>query len=113
MAVRTVLSFKLNKCFSSRAGCSSNVKDFKASWRSGVVFLAVLYALRPDLVDLSRARTRSNRQNLEEAFSIAEKELSIPRLLEPDGNGWMSSVWVVSISFSCTDLPRSCFSLLA
>ncbi|GLD47572.1 nesprin-2 [Lates japonicus] len=67
-----------------KAGCSINVKDFKSSWRSGVVFLAILYALRPDLVDLSKARTRSNKQNLEEAFRIAEKELRIPRLLEPD-----------------------------
>lgn len=68
-----------------RAGCSISVKDFKASWRSGVVFLAIQYALRPDLVDLSKARTRSNKQNLEEAFRIAETELRIPRLLEPDG----------------------------
>ncbi|KAA8578682.1 hypothetical protein FQN60_017502, partial [Etheostoma spectabile] len=67
-----------------KAGCSINVKDFKASWRSGVVFLAIQYALRPDLVDLSKARTRSNKQNLEEAFHIAEKELRIPRLLDPD-----------------------------
>ncbi|KAM6917368.1 uncharacterized protein PEZ65_013189 [Lycodopsis pacificus] len=67
-----------------KAGCSINVKDFKASWRSGVVFLAIQYALRPDLVDLSKARTRSNRQNLEEAFRIAERELRIPRLLDPD-----------------------------
>lgn len=68
-----------------RAGCTLNVKDFKASWRSGVVFLAILYALRPDVVDLTKARTRSNKQNLEEAFRIAEKELRIPRLLDPDG----------------------------
>ncbi|XP_068574223.1 nesprin-2-like [Cebidichthys violaceus] len=67
-----------------KAGCSINVKDFKASWRSGVVFLAIQYALRPDLVDLSKARTRSNKQNLEEAFRIAERELRIPRLLDPD-----------------------------
>nr|XP_029131758.1 nesprin-2 [Labrus bergylta] len=67
-----------------KAGCTLNVKDFKASWRSGVVFLAILYALRPDLVDLSKARTRSNKQNLEEAFRIAERELRIPRLLDPD-----------------------------
>ncbi|KAG7509989.1 nesprin-2-like [Solea senegalensis] len=67
-----------------RAGCTISVKDFKASWRSGVVFLAILYALRPDLVDLSKARTRSNKQNLEEAFGIAERELRVPRLLEPD-----------------------------
>uniref|UniRef100_A0A674E2X4 Calponin-homology (CH) domain-containing protein n=1 Tax=Salmo trutta TaxID=8032 RepID=A0A674E2X4_SALTR len=67
-----------------QAGCTLNVKDFKASWRSGVIFLAILYALRPDLVDLSKARTRTNRQNLEEAFRTAEHELRIPRLLEPD-----------------------------
>lgn len=61
-----------------------------------MVFLAILYALRPDLVDLSKARTRSNKQNLEEAFRIAEKELRIPRLLESDGEGKNS------ISSKCT-----------
>lgn len=61
-----------------------------------MVFLAILYALQPDLVDLSKARTRSNKQNLEEAFRIAEKELRIPRLLEPDGEGKNS------ISSKCT-----------
>ena len=74
------------ECLSSRrAGYTLNVKDFKSSWRSGVVFLAILYSLRPDLVDLSEARTRSNLQNLELAFGIAERELRIPRLLEPCG----------------------------
>lgn len=53
-----------------------------------MIFLAILQSLRPDLVDLSRASTRSNRQNLEEAFRIAEKELRIPRLLEPDGQSF-------------------------
>lgn len=70
---------------SFRAGCTLNVKDFKTSWRSGVVFLAILYALRPEVVDLSKARTRSNKQNLEEAFRVAESELRIPKLLDPDG----------------------------
>lgn len=50
-----------------------------------MAFLAILYALRPDVVDLSKARTRSNKQNLEEAFCIAERELQIPRLLDADG----------------------------
>ncbi|KPP58088.1 hypothetical protein Z043_124116 [Scleropages formosus] len=68
-----------------KAGCTLNVKDFKSSWRSGVAFLAVLHSLRPDMVDMSRAKTRTNRQNLEEAFRIAEQELQIPRLLEPAG----------------------------
>ncbi|XP_077477537.1 uncharacterized protein syne2b [Stigmatopora argus] len=67
-----------------KAGCSAGVRDFKASWRSGVLFLAILYALRRDLVDLSAAAGRSNKQNLEEAFRVAERELDIPRLLEPE-----------------------------
>lgn len=56
-----------------------------------MVFLAILYALRPDVVDLSKARTRSNRQNLEEAFRVAESELRIPKLLDPDGESTSSS----------------------
>ncbi|XP_051942676.1 nesprin-2 [Hippocampus zosterae] len=67
-----------------KAGCSVPVKDFKGSWRSGVPFLAILCALRCDLVDLSKAAGRSNKQNLDEAFRVAERELGIPRLLEPD-----------------------------
>ncbi|KAJ0063237.1 hypothetical protein NL108_015023, partial [Boleophthalmus pectinirostris] len=67
-----------------KVGCTVSVKDFKSSWRSGVVFLAVLAALRPGVVDLNQAKERSNRQNLEEAFRVAERELRIPRLLEPD-----------------------------
>ncbi|KAG5846987.1 hypothetical protein ANANG_G00120830 [Anguilla anguilla] len=66
-----------------RAGCSLSIKDFKSSWRSGEAFLAVLRSLRPDLVDLSQASGRTSRQNLEEAFRTAERELQIPRLLEP------------------------------
>lgn len=55
-----------------------------------MVFLAILYALRPDVVDLSKARTRSNKQNLEEAFRVAESELRIPKLLDPDGESTSS-----------------------
>lgn len=69
----------------SRAGCSISVRDFRSSWRSGEAFLAILCSLRPHLVDLSLAQTRSNQENLEEAFHLAERELHIPRLLEPQG----------------------------
>lgn len=68
------------------------VKDFKGSWRSGVLFLAILCALRCDLVDLSKAAGRSNKQNLDEAFRVAERELHIPRLLEPDGENAASAL---------------------
>uniref|UniRef100_A0A8B9SQ23 Spectrin repeat containing nuclear envelope protein 2 n=1 Tax=Anas platyrhynchos TaxID=8839 RepID=A0A8B9SQ23_ANAPL len=62
----------------------SLVTDFKSSWRSGLPFLAIINALRPGLVDLEKAKARSNRENLDEAFRIAELELNIPRLLEPE-----------------------------
>lgn len=61
------------------------VKDFGPSWRDGVAFQAVVHAIRPDLVDMEVVRRRKNRENLEEAFSLAENELGIPRLLDPEG----------------------------
>ncbi|XP_065694805.1 nesprin-2 isoform X2 [Patagioenas fasciata] len=63
---------------------SINVTDFKSSWRSGLPFLAIIQTLRPGLVDLEKAKCRSNKENLKEAFRIAELELNIPRLLEPE-----------------------------
>uniref|UniRef100_A0A673K6M2 Calponin-homology (CH) domain-containing protein n=1 Tax=Sinocyclocheilus rhinocerous TaxID=307959 RepID=A0A673K6M2_9TELE len=60
------------------------VKDFGPSWRSGLAFHSVIHAIRPDLVDMDIVRKRSNRENLEEAFSVAENELGIPRLLDPE-----------------------------
>uniref|UniRef100_A0A668AGR2 Spectrin repeat containing, nuclear envelope 1b n=1 Tax=Myripristis murdjan TaxID=586833 RepID=A0A668AGR2_9TELE len=60
------------------------VKDFGPSWRSGVAFHSVVHAIRPDLVDMEVVRRRSNRENLEEAFALAENELGIPRLLDPE-----------------------------
>ncbi|XP_067324598.1 nesprin-2 [Anolis sagrei] len=61
-----------------------SIADFKSSWRNGLAFLAVIHALRPGLVDVEKAKGRSNQENLKEAFDLAEKELNIPRLLEPE-----------------------------
>nr|XP_056707200.1 nesprin-2 [Euleptes europaea] len=63
---------------------STRVADFKSSWRNGLAFLAVIHAMRPDVVDMEKAKSRSNKENLKDAFQIAEKELNIPRLLEPE-----------------------------
>lgn len=68
-----------------RVDCSVIVRDFGSSWRSGEAFLAILCSLRPQLVDLSMARSRSHQENLEEAFLLAERELNIPRILDPQG----------------------------
>ncbi|KAM6915050.1 nesprin-2-like [Xenentodon cancila] len=80
-AKKALLMWVRDQC--QQVHCSVSVKDFKSSWRSGEVFLAILCSLRPQLVDLSLVRFRSNQDNLEEAFLLAERELHIPRLLEP------------------------------
>lgn len=72
------------------------MKDFGRSWRSGVAFHSVIHAIRPELVDLERVKGRSNRENLEEAFTIAETELGIPRLLDPEG--MLSNCWFICLT---------------
>ncbi|TNM94661.1 hypothetical protein fugu_017420 [Takifugu bimaculatus] len=60
------------------------VKDFGPSWRTGLAFFAVIHALRPSLVDMERVCRQPNRENLKEAFFLAEQELGVPQLLDPD-----------------------------
>ncbi|XP_062858585.1 nesprin-2a [Trichomycterus rosablanca] len=81
-AKKTLLLWVQKQC--QNVGCLVSVKDFKTSWRSGVAFNAILCSLRPDLVDLSLTETRSNLENMDMAFRIAQEELGIPRLLEPE-----------------------------
>ncbi|TRY94948.1 hypothetical protein DNTS_013097, partial [Danionella cerebrum] len=79
-AKKTLLLWVRDQC--QKVGCFASVRDFKSTWRSGEVFLAILCSLRPDLVDISK--TSTPRENLDKAFYLAEKELGIPRLLEPE-----------------------------
>ncbi|XP_034756192.1 nesprin-2-like [Etheostoma cragini] len=80
-AKKALLMWVRDQC--QKVGCSISVKNFKSSWRSGEAFLAILCSLRPQLADLLLVRCRSNQENLEEAFHLAERELHIPRLLDP------------------------------
>lgn len=41
---------------------------------------------RPDLVDMERVQIQSGRENLEQAFEIAER-LGVTRLLDAEGEG--------------------------
>ncbi|XP_062824507.1 calmin isoform X2 [Anolis carolinensis] len=60
------------------------VQDFASSWRSGLAFLAVIKAIDPNLVDMKQALEKTSLENLEDAFTIAQDYLGIPRLLEPE-----------------------------
>lgn len=46
---------------------------------------------RPDLVDMERVQIQSNRENLEQAFEVAER-LGVTRLLDAEGE----SYWILS-----------------
>lgn len=48
-----------------------------------VYYLCV--CLRPNLIDMSKVYRQTNLENLEQAFSMAERELGVTRLLDPEG----------------------------
>ncbi|XP_015788889.1 dystonin isoform X3 [Tetranychus urticae] len=60
------------------------VTDFTNSWKDGLAFNAILHRNRPDLLDYRNCSTRNNRENLENAFRIGERDLGVTRLLEPE-----------------------------
>lgn len=68
------------------------VQDFTSSWRSGLAFLAVIKAIDCTLVDMKHALEKPARENLEDAFSIAQNKLGVPRLLEPEGKTLISAL---------------------
>lgn len=50
-----------------------------------MAFNAMVHTIRHDLVDLTTLRDVSNRDRLRKAFDLADKELGIPQLLDPEG----------------------------
>ena len=61
-----------------------NVVNFTSSWRDGLAFCALIHKHRPDLIDYDSLSKDNVRDNLELAFSVAEKDLGIPRFLDVD-----------------------------
>ncbi|XP_053719860.1 microtubule-actin cross-linking factor 1 isoform X20 [Synchiropus splendidus] len=57
--------------------------NFTSSWSDGRLFNALLHRYRPDLIDMEVVSQQSNRQNLEQAFEIAES-LGVTRLLDAE-----------------------------
>ncbi|KAM8975105.1 microtubule-actin cross-linking factor 1 [Pelodytes ibericus] len=57
--------------------------NFSSCWSSGKMFNALIHRYRPDLVDMQRVEIQSNRENLEQAFEIAES-LGVTRLLDAE-----------------------------
>uniref|UniRef100_A0A667ZAL9 Microtubule actin crosslinking factor 1 n=1 Tax=Myripristis murdjan TaxID=586833 RepID=A0A667ZAL9_9TELE len=57
--------------------------NFTSSWSDGRMFNALLHRYRPDLIDMELVSRQSNRDNLEQAFEIAES-LGVTRLLDAE-----------------------------
>uniref|UniRef100_A0A3B3DQW3 Calponin-homology (CH) domain-containing protein n=1 Tax=Oryzias melastigma TaxID=30732 RepID=A0A3B3DQW3_ORYME len=57
--------------------------NFTSSWSDGRMFNALLHRYRPDLINMEVVSRQSNRDNLEQAFEIAES-LGVTRLLDAE-----------------------------
>ncbi len=44
-----------------------------------------VFCCRPNLIDMNKVYRQTNLENLEQAFSVAERDLGVTRLLDPEG----------------------------
>ncbi|XP_073781847.1 plectin isoform X48 [Danio rerio] len=58
--------------------------NFTTSWRDGKLFNAIIHKHEPRLIDMPKVYRQTNMENLEQAFTVAEKELGVTRLLDPE-----------------------------
>ncbi|ETN58450.1 calmin [Anopheles darlingi] len=61
-----------------------DVRDFGASWRDGIAFLALIDAIKTNVINIAELKKYNNRYRLDTAFNVAESELGIARLLDAE-----------------------------
>ncbi|XP_062256094.1 plectin-like isoform X3 [Platichthys flesus] len=58
--------------------------NFTTSWRDGKLFNAVIHKHCPRHIDMGKVYRQNNVENLEQAFNVAEREMGVTRLLDPE-----------------------------
>ncbi|KAG9346529.1 hypothetical protein JZ751_006840 [Albula glossodonta] len=61
-----------------------NVHNFTTSWRDGLAFNAIVHKHRPDVIEFDTLKRSNAHYNLQNAFNVAEKELGLTKLLDPE-----------------------------
>ncbi|CAK9033192.1 Alpha-actinin-4 (Non-muscle alpha-actinin 4) [Durusdinium trenchii] len=61
-----------------------DVQDFTTSWKDGLAFNALIHRYRPDLLNFDELSAADAMGNCEKAFAVADEQLGINRLLDPE-----------------------------
>ncbi|XP_063803271.1 spectrin beta chain, erythrocytic [Pseudophryne corroboree] len=61
-----------------------NITNFTSSWKDGLAFNALIHKHRPDLINFEELKKSNAKYNLEHAFNVANRQLGITQLLDPE-----------------------------
>uniref|UniRef100_A0AAQ4RED3 Spectrin beta chain n=1 Tax=Gasterosteus aculeatus aculeatus TaxID=481459 RepID=A0AAQ4RED3_GASAC len=61
-----------------------NITNFTTSWKDGMAFNALIHKHRPDLLDYNNLKRSNPTHNLHSAFNVAEQQLGVTKLLDPE-----------------------------
>ncbi|XP_042895897.1 spectrin beta chain [Parasteatoda tepidariorum] len=61
-----------------------NIRNFTTSWRDGLAFNAIIHKHRPDLIQYDKLSKSNAIHNLNNAFTTAEQNLGVTRLLDAE-----------------------------